>query len=401
MARKRKSQTQSVGAQGLDPEIVAILEADAPRMSELSKRHFAEPHISASRHRDARRLELGAYVAGKTRIYLDQRYWIYCRDAHLGKPQQPIHAPIWETLCALVDAGKAICPVAYPVLVETFKQSDPASRAATAAVIDRLARCVAMQPSHELIGCELHHFILKNSKGIDAVHPLAQLAWTYPAWIVGQGVPHFPKLDEAANNALQKCAFDLLAVLPFSALVKAGRGGSFSADFDTDDHYQKLNAGAQAHQHEVTSFDAVFLSEVAGVLDIYDELIPSLWIRLLEKETGKKAEPPTPSEAAESVRLTRNLVHNAYRLKKLKTDLPFVHILAGLHAAVRYRRQPYKSGDHWDFLHAHQALPYCNAFFTEKGLGNLLCVRPLEYDRAYGCRVLWDDKDVLAYLKSL
>jgi hypothetical protein len=189
--------------------------------------------------------------------------------------------------------------------------------------------------------------------------------------------------------------------VPFSALVKAGQDGSRPVAFDTDDHYRKLNAGAQAHQHEVTSFDTVFLSEVAGTLDIYDELIPQLWVRIMERETGTNVDPPTPAGAAESVRLTQNLVYHAYRLKKLKTELPFVHVVAGLHAAVRYRRQPYKSGDHWDFLHAHQALPYCNAFFTEKGLGNLLCIPPLKYDQAYGCRVLWDDKDVLAYLKSL
>ena len=401
MVQKRKTSTRPRRSNGLDGKLRALLEAEDYRMSELSRRHFAEPDVSATRHRDARRIALGADVLRKTRVYLDQRYWIYCRDAHRGTPQQPIHQLIWEALWALVDAGKVICPVAYPVLVETFKQSDPTSRAATAAVIDRLARGVAMQPFHELIGCELHHFIAKITKGADAVHPLPQLAWTYPAWIIGHRVPHFPDLDEAANNALQKSVFDSLTTMPFSVLVEAGDDGSFPATWDTDEHYRKLNAGVQEHQHEVTSFDAVFLSEVSGVLDVYENLIPRLWVHLMEMETGRKAARLTGAEAAESVRLTRNLVYHAYRLKKLSTDLPFVHVIAGLHAAVRYRRQPYKSGDHWDFLHAHQALPYCNAFFTEKGLGNVLCNSPLRYDRAYGCRVLWNDNDVLAYLKSL
>lgn len=399
--KKRNPSNKPDRQKGLPADLVAMLEACAPQMAELSELHFNEPHVSASQHRDDRRIALGATVLRKTRIYLDQRYWIYCRDAHLGRPQQPIHLPIWQSLCALVDAGKAICPVAYPVLVETFKQRDPTSRAATATVIDRLAQGVAMQPYHDLIGCELHHFILKCLKGADAVRPLKQLAWTYPAWITGQKVPRFRDLDDASNNALQKCLFDSLAGLPFSVLVEAGKDGSFPVAWDGDEHYRKLNAGVKEHQHEVTSFDVVFLSEVAGVLDEYNDVIPQLWLRLMERETGRIAESPTPADAAESVRLTRNLVHHAYRLKKLSTDLPFVHIIAGLHAAVRYRRQQYKSGDHWDFLHAHQALPYCNAFFTEKGLGNLLSIPPLKYDQAYGCQVLWNDEAVLAYLKSL
>lgn len=334
--------------------MLALLEENAPKLNDLAKRHFAEPHVSASQYRDACRKTLGAEVLRKTRIYLDQRYWLYCRDAFLDRPQQPIHVEMWRTLCTLVDTGRAICPVAYPVLVETFKQNDPATRAATAAVIDRLTRGVAMQPSHELIGCELHHFILKLTKGADAVYPLTQLAWTFPAWLVGQAVPHFPNLDDATNNALEKCIFDSVTTMPFSMLVKAGHCRDFPSAFDNEEHYRKLNAGANEHQHEVTSFNAVFLSEVAGVLDTYDELIPDVWTRIIHRETGGRVPTPTPTEAARSVRITRNFIYHAYRLKKVGTQLPFVHIIAGLHAAVRHRRQPYKSGDHWDFLHAHK-----------------------------------------------
>lgn len=393
----RKSSRPSEHVECLDSEILAMLNLDASRMSELFQKHIANGDVSAAKYRDRCRIALGAEVLRKNRIYLDQRYWIYCRDAYLGRPQRPIHQQIWEVLCTLVDTGKVICPVAYPVLVETFKQRDPTSRAATAKVIDRLGQGVAMQPSHELIGCELHHFILKSTKGNGAVHPMVQLAWTYPAWVIGQPVPIFRTLDESTNNTLQKCVFDLLMTMPFSSLV-LGEAGSFPNSWDNEAHYRKLNVGASSHQHEVTSFDTVFLSEVCGVLDVYNEIIPGLFARLYEPEMGTSAESPN---AAESVRLTRNLIYHAYRLKKLKSDLPFIHIIAGLHASVRWRRQPYKSGDHWDFLHAHQALPYCNAFLTEKGLGNILCSRPLEYDKVYGCRVLWKEDAILSYVKSI
>jgi hypothetical protein len=364
-------------------------------------RHFAEPHISAAQHSLARRISLGAEVLGKRRIYLDQKFWIFCRDAHLGKPNKPSHDLIWRALCSLVDTGRVVCPVAYPVLIETFKQGDAQRRKATATVIDRLSCRVALQPFPELVRIELYHLFRKHAKGKSAVYPLKRLVWTYAGWIAGEMIADNPVFDDATNNALQKGMFDTLAAAPFSSIIDATSGKPSPPLEDTEQHYAKLNADTTQHQDEVTSFDTVFMSEVAGTLDTIKPDIAGMLRHHYEEETKQVPPPPGSSEETESVRLMSNLIYHAYRLKKWTVEFPFLHVGAGIHAAVRYRRQPYKRGDHWDHLHAHPALAYCDAFLTEKNLGNLLCTPPLNYDSAYGCRVLWNDDDVLAYLQSI
>lgn len=383
------------------PDWLAALEVHVPDLEERCARHFAEHHVSAMQHSQTRRLSLGAELGRKTRIYLDLKYWIFCRDAHLGTPAKPEHEAIWRALCALVDNGHAVCPVAYPVLVETLKQGDVQRRRATAAVIDRLGCRVAIQPFHELVRIEMYQLVLRSTKGREAVCPLEQLVWTYAGWIVGEMICQNAAFDQAANNAIQKCMFDVLSAAPFSSIIEAIKDREPPVREDTKEYYAKLNADAAQYQHEVTSFETVFLSEVAGTLDTLKPHIAEMLCHHHEKETGHVSPPPDSSETLEGVRQLSNLFYHAYRLKKWNVDFPFLHIKAGIHAALRHRRQPYRMGDHWDHLHAHPALAYCDAFLTEKSLGTLLCTPPLNYDIAYGCRVLWNEEDVLAFLRSV
>jgi len=169
---------------------------------------------------------------------------------------------------------------------------------------------------------------------------------------------------------------------------------------DSEQYYSRLNADSIRHRHEVTSFEVVFMSEIAGALDTMKLEIAEMLRNFCMRE--KKQAPSIGSpELSESVRQTSNLIYHAFSLKKLTVDFPILHIGAGLHAAKRHRQQPYKRGDHWDHKHAHSALAYCDAFLTEKSMGNLLCTPPLNYDSAYGCRVLWNEDEALAYLSSL
>jgi len=210
-----------------------------------------------------------------------------------------------------------------------------------------------------------------------------------------------PAFDDATNNAIQKSMFDTLARVPFSVLVEALSKEEAPMLADDEAFYAKLNADTAQHQHEVTSFDAVFASEVAGVLDTMRPDINALLRHLFTMTTGQPAPPPDSREALEVERLGFNLIGHACALKKLTTQLPALHICAGIHAAIRSRTQPHKKGDLWDHLHAHSALAYCNAFLTEKNLGNLLSTPPLEYAAMYGCRVLWNEHDVMRYIESL
>ena len=383
------------------PAWLKALEQSDRDTREREQRHFAEPHISAAQHSRSRRLALGAEVLGKTSIYLDQKYWIYCRDAMMGRPQKPIHTSIWNSLKALVESNRVVCPVTYPIFAETSKQGNVEKRRRTAKVIDALSRGVAIQPFTELIRIELYHLLESHLKGVDAVYPLRRLVWTYAGWVMGEMIPHSPAFDDATNNAIQKCMFDRIAIAPFSTIIEATASEEPPRLEDNDEYYAKMNTDTVQHQHEVTSFEAVFQSEVAGFLDTIRPEITSLLAHQFSAATKQSAPVPDSPEAVEATRRYLNLIYHACRLWKLTTQFPALHIYAGIHAAVRSRTQPHKKGDQLDHLHAHAALGYCNAFFTEKNLGHLLSSPPLEYAAAYGCRVLWNDDDVLSYVKSL
>lgn len=372
-----------------------------PSLEQALHRHFEEPNVSVDAHSRRRRLRLGEDVLSKVRIYLDQRYWIYCRDAMLGNPAEPIHGDIFELLCGLVDCGRVVCPVSYPVLSETLKQGDKLRRASTARCIDRLCTGVAIQPFDTLIEAELLHFFMTRSNPDGKFYPLKQMVWNFSSWVLGEMIPRSTFFDASTSHALAKGLYDIMAVVPFKHVVEAFSDEPPVSPSEDQAWADEVNAGSAQHRHEVTSFNTVFMSEVAGALDATDAVFRRVSREMYRNATGHDAPPIESADVQEGARQSRNLIYHAFVRGKISTELPFCHIGAGVHAAIRFRQQLYKRGDIWDLKHAHSALGYCDAFFTERNLGNLLCQSPLRYDQKYGCNILWEDAKILTYLCSL
>ena len=98
----------------------------------------------------------------------------------------------------------------------------------------------------------------------------------------------------------------------------------------------------------------------------------------------------------------RLLINICEDVTRWKTHyLPCMAIPAGLYAArCCAKRQP-QQGDGLDFIHASQALPYCDYFLTEKQMGTVLTQGPLNYDKHYNCKVLWKPEVIYETLKSI
>jgi hypothetical protein len=60
-----------------------------------------------------------------------------------------------------------------------------------------------------------------------------------------------------------------------------------------------------------------------------------------------------------------------------------------------------QSNDLIDALHASVSLPYFDAVFLERPLAMQLTAKPLELDRAYGSKVIWDPAEVLQWLAGV
>lgn len=382
------------------PEWLQDLHLDTPEARARDARHRAEPHVSSAVHCRRRQLAIGAEALTKHRIYLDLKYWIYCRDAYEGRPQKPAHLEIWQLLSELAQKRIIVCPASDVIFIETRRQGNTDTRRTTARVVDILSQRVAMQPGDVLLRTEIAHFLQFNTSGTDSVYPLAQLAWTFVGWLMGCPTLSVPAFDAETLNWAQKCMFDAVADASFSTLIDALGVRGIGAWTEYDKLYSTLNVESQKHKHEVDSFDTANLSEVAGVLDTMKPFMAHLLCSDFQKKGGQSVPHPDAPEVCEAVREFSKLIYHAFRLKRIERELPGVRIGAGLHAALRHRGQLYHKGDLWDFHHAHPALAYCNAFFTERSLGNLICNRPLNFDKLYGCRVFWNEDAVIAHLRE-
>ena len=183
--------------------------------------HLKHPELSpADYSREYRRI-LGVEVLKKKRVYLDMKYWVYCLDALVGKPQKLIHSDIATQLMLLVDAGQIICPANYSLFCEVFKQGDRQRRMHMATLVDCLSGMIALQPPDVLLEIELLHMWMKFVKGENTVFPLLQLVWQPIGNICGEMVPDSLALDPATNAALKKNYYDLVSVRTLASLVES------------------------------------------------------------------------------------------------------------------------------------------------------------------------------------
>jgi hypothetical protein len=52
------------------------------------------------------------------------RYWIFLRDADLGRPQRPVHGTLMEVMCQAVADGRIVCPITEAVFSELDRQGN-------------------------------------------------------------------------------------------------------------------------------------------------------------------------------------------------------------------------------------------------------------------------------------
>ena len=122
---------------------------------------------------------------------------------------------------------------------------------------------------------------------------------------------------------------------------------------------------------------------------------------MYKKQTGK-----TPTEAElqndSSGKVMANLICHAFRLNKMKDDLPTLRIHAALHAALRWdRKRNYKFNDLSDLRHAAMAIPYCDVFLTEEPLRKLVDERHLGLNDRFSCRTFSDPSESMKYLTEI
>jgi hypothetical protein len=190
-------------------------------------------------------------------------------------------------------------------------------------------------------------------------------------------------------EAMAKATLDSFSRMRFPDLLLAmpdlSRQILFGRDRDSRDSNNRISA---ENSHEKISYAKRVSREIKSNINRYGAQLMPTFLAITNGETGV-------AEQARD-RLLALLVGRP----NLKQDLPTVYIGSAIYAAIDHKHRQFDDGDLFDHDHAIAALPYCDAFFTEKKLGTLLTEMPAQLDKEYDCRVLWKSDQVLAELNT-
>lgn len=375
---------------------------DSEVLAAALAQHISEPEIDPDRHIRRLMIALGLDIAGKRKIYLDTRYWIYLRDAAMQRPQRPVHTLLLQGLRQAVATGVAICPVSDVILLELLKQDDSATRLATARVVDDLSSGVALINEDQRVGTEFAHLI--HDLGARAgVHPIGHLVWTKSCFVLGETYPMGTSFDAATERAMQKAFIDHLWSLSMESMVRAIETALPRKMRDFEGTATRLNAANRAHSAEVRSFTKVVLDELAGVLDLYEERFADILAEVYQRREGQSLQ-TSEVERRNSGQIMRTVLVNLFRLKPelMCKRAPTLYVQAKCHAAVRWDKQrSLTANDLLDFHHASAGLGYCDAFFTDNPMKVLLSQRHVGLPTELGRVIVADDNSAADYIRGL
>jgi hypothetical protein len=366
------------------------------------QQHRAFPHISTDRYVNLRVVELGRSLDARIPIYLDTNFWILLRKTLLGIDTATDNIGLLRQLRQAVAGGGAFCPISDSTFCELLKQSDPASRSATARLIDELSLGVTLLTHEFRVATELSHFFHSFQPDAPELHPLSHLVWSKLSYVLGFVHPASTPFDADTERAVQKGFFDHMWTISLAAMVEKMASVPDRTELDLAGVAATLNEGNAQHAGAIRSFQQVLKDELRGIADLCaDEAV-----EILAAMAREKGEMPVCSRSAEArqVRgMAANLLFQALRSRPAtRRRLPTLYIEACLHSVFRWdKMRRFTGNDLYDFQHASAALGYCRAFFTEHPLRTLLVSAPLKLDAEFGCAIASSVPEAITVLDTL
>jgi len=95
-----------------------MCESDLENNYKKQRKHLADTNVSTREYLRQLSNDLGKSIGLRKKLYLDTRYWVFLRDAALGRPKQPEHVEILYLLRRLVHDGVVVCPVSDVAFME-------------------------------------------------------------------------------------------------------------------------------------------------------------------------------------------------------------------------------------------------------------------------------------------
>jgi hypothetical protein len=190
-------------------------------------------------------------------------------------------------------------------------------------------------------------------------------------------------------------------VKPLSEIISILPAAPYQEQQEFNDLAARLDTEIKEHAPDLASYRKTYRDEITGALDASRELILDVLDGMAEK-AGKATLIAGSPEQIECVRVAQNIFIAAFDAGKAQTILRTIHALACLHAGLRWNRRTTFEGNHlYDFAHAAGAVAYCDAFFTEGFLANLINAGHIQLDTLNGCRTTSKVEEAVAILRDL
>lgn len=333
-----------------------------------------------------KQIDFGNTIYDCKKIYLDINFWIRLRDQETYSDKA-----LFNILENLVAENKCVLPISETLFWEMLKQSDVNSLKKMANVMTRLSKGYSVISDKERQQLEFINFV--HSQTQKPLFDLKTIIWTkIPINIIYNMMLKFE--PEKADNRF----IDFLETLPFERIITLAESDSFKPFWFKDD-VEHQNKAKEKYKNENKSLKQMYLSELSGYLETFDNDFISYMDDIYFLETGMHL---MPSEK-EEVHFTNwsLFIYNLIRLNKITTELPSFTIFSELYAIVRWNKdRKYSDGnDTLDFMHATAALPYYDYFFTEKELRSNIAQQKL--DKRYNCMVLSNPTEIIQQLQLI
>tara|TARA_R110002111_G_scaffold194178_2_gene260440 strand:+ start:5604 stop:6719 length:1116 start_codon:yes stop_codon:yes gene_type:complete len=362
-------------------------------------------HLPASAHVRSENIKIGKSLQDKAKIYLDQRWWIHCRQAMFNETCTDNQREICHLLQALVKSGSAVCPMAEPVFSELLKIPDESTRKNMAVVIDELSLGYSLQSDATLDRIELLDVLTRILKIKTEGHNIHNLVWTHLSWVLGLKLPIDQEASLVDTARIQSDYFDnRVSSTTMVDFVSEWDPVTAKAAITVDDRQiiEAANNEIDSYGRQRPLFSELFLRQCAVAVEklrpaLINDVAAYLWTKMKGESAGILPIASRDNVASKFI----CILINRYVEAGTAFELPAVQIPAAIIAAKVSSGHKFRHGDYWDIRHARFALPYCTHFLTERSLASLVVGKPGNAANLYQCKVLSDEEKIIKELQAI
>lgn len=344
----------------------------------------------------SKQIQFAQSIKRRAKIYLDTRFWIILRELKTSAAEVLLNA-----LREGVGEGTLICPISASTFMEIFKQKfSPERRIGTAKMVDELSLGASLTTAEVRIGTEVARLFYRLQGELN-LYDLDDLVWTKLSYTLGYLHPHHPAFNAEENLFIQKGVFDEIWRSSLTDMVNT-IGYAELPDDGFKNSAEIISNDIAKHAATIKSYKQAYRDEVRGAADACRDIAAGVMCGMAER-TGI-APPAKGSPQWEGAAQMASNAIVAALLKRPQTakELRTIHVGASLHAALRWNRgRKFKANDYYDFEHAQGGLSYCDAFFTEKPLRDLVTAGHTRLNELNGCRVSADIEEAIGIVREL